>query len=176
MFRGKHDSLAPAHDPTEESGRERSESPDSGVGSRAGIDARPGVPILVIADPEVPEKARRRRFTAEYKLRVVEQADACTEAGEVGELLRREGLYSSHLATWRRQKREGSLQGLSPRRRGRKPNPVNPLAKRVAELERENKALSARLRQAEVIIDVQKKVSQILGIPLATRDDSENGS
>jgi transposase-like protein len=132
--------------------------------------------VLVVADPEVPEKARRRRFTAEYKLRVLEQADACSEPGRVGELLRREGLYSSHLSVWRKQRREGSLRGLSPRKRGRKPRPRNPLAKRVAELERETETLRTRLRQAELIIDVQKKVSQILGVPLATPEDTESSS
>jgi transposase-like protein len=132
--------------------------------------------VLVVADPEVPEKARRRRFTAEYKLRILEQADACTEPGKIGELLRREGLYSSHLSAWRKQRREGSLRGLSPRKRGRKRRPKNPLAKKVTQLERENRALQERLRQAEVIIDVQKKVSQILGIPLATPEDTESSS
>jgi transposase-like protein len=132
--------------------------------------------VLVVADPEVPEKARRRRFTAEYKLRILEQADACSEPGQVGQLLRREGLYSSHLSVWRKQRREGSLRGLSPRKRGRKPRPRNPLANRVAELERETKALQERLRQAEVIIDVQKKVSQILGVPLGTAEDTESSS
>lgn len=176
MSREKNQSAAPAPASTEEAGRERSESPASGVGAGAGATTPPGMPVLVIADPQVPEKAVRRRFTAEYKLRVVEEADACMEPGEVGELLRREGLYSSHLTAWRKQRREGSLQGLAARKRGRKPQPVNPLAERVAELERENKKLSERLRQAEVIIDVQKKVSQILGIPLASPDDAENGS
>ena len=124
----------------------------------------------------MPEKARRRRFTAEYKLRILEQADACKEPGEIGQLLRREGLYSSHLTSWRKQRREGSLRGLSPRKRGRKPQPKNPLAKRVAELERQNTALQERLRQAEVIIGVQKRVSEILGIPLATPEDTEGSS
>jgi len=129
----------------------------------------------VVADPEVPEKARRRRFTAEYKLRVLQEADACSEPGETGALLRREGLYSSHLVVWRRQRAEGTLQGLSPRKRGRKPQPTNPLAKKVAELERENRGLKRRLKQAETIIDVQKKVSQILGVPLSDepRGDDE---
>ena len=161
---------------TEEPGRERSESPGSGGGPGPGTVAPAGGPVLVVADPEVPEKARRRRFTAEYKLRILEQADACTEPGEIGGLLRREGLYSSHLSAWRKQRRGGALRGLSPRKRGRKPRPKNPLAKKVVQLERENKALQERLRQAEVIINVQKKVSQILGIPLATPKDTESSS
>jgi len=167
---------APVPGATEAPGRERSESPGSGGEPGTGAAAPAGGPVLVVADPEVPEKARRRRFTAEYKLRVLEQADACTEPGKIGELLRREGLYSSHLSAWRRQRREGSLRGLGPRKRGRKPRPKNPLAKKVTQLERENRALQERLRQAEVIIDVQKKVSQILGIPLATPEDTESSS
>lgn len=129
-----------------------------------------------IPRPEVPEKPVRRRFTAEYKLRILEQAEACSEPGQVGRLLRHEGLYSSHLSAWRKQRREGSLRGLSARKRGRKPRPKNPLAKRVAELEREAKTLQERLRQAEVIIDVQKKVSQILGVPVANPEDTESSS
>ncbi len=100
-------------------------------------------------------------------MRVLQEADSCSEPGEIGALLRREGLYSSHLVVWRRQRAEGTLQGLRPRKRGRKAQPKNPLAKKVAELERENKRLERRLKQAEIIIDVQKKVSQILGGPLS---------
>src|SRR6266849_149053 len=96
------------------------------------------------ADPEVAERAARRRFTAEYKLRLRRQADACTGTGELGALLRREGLYSSHLTTWRRQREEGSLAALSPKKRGRPAAPASPLARRVAELERENARLTQR--------------------------------
>ncbi len=148
--------------PAEDREAERSEAERAGAGVTG---RRPEV--VVVADPEVPEKARRRRFTAEYKLRVLQEADACNEPGEIGAVLRREGLYSSHLVVWRRQRAEGTLQGLRPRKRGRKPQPRNPLAKKVAELERENKRLERRLKQAEIIIDVQKKVSQILGVPLS---------
>ena len=117
-------------------------------------------------DPEVSERAARRRFNAEYKLRVLRQADACTGTGELGALLRREGLYSSHLTTWRRQREQGSVAALSPRKRGRPAVPSSPLARRVAELERENARLTQRLQQAETIIAVQKKLSEALGIPL----------
>jgi transposase-like protein len=141
---------------------ERSEAEWAGAGV---TDRRPKV--VVVADPEVPEKARRRRFTGEYKLRVLQEADACGEPGDLGALLRREGLYSSHLVLWRRQRAEGTLQSLSPRKRGRQPQQKNPLVKKIAELERENKRLERRLKQAEIIIDVQKKVSQILGVPLS---------
>jgi transposase len=126
-----------------------------------------------VPGPEVPEKAVRRRFTAEYKLRILAQADACTERGSLGELLRREGLYSSHLSTWQTQRDEGVLAGLTPKRRGRKAKPKNPLADEVARLERENERLKTKLRQAELIIDVQKKVSEMLNIPLATPDERE---
>ncbi len=121
-------------------------------------------------DPEVSERAARRRFTAEYKLRVLRQAEACAGTGELGALLRREGLYSSHLTTWRRQREQGSLAALSPKKRGRPAVPPSPLARRVAELERENAGLSRRLQQAETIIAVQKKLSEALGIPLTSGD------
>ena len=122
-------------------------------------------------DPEVPEKARRRRFEAAYKLQILEEAERATDPGAVGALLRREGLYSSHLTAWRRQRDEGSLAGLSPKRRGRKAKRRDPLAKELDKLRRENQRLAERLRQAETIIDVQKKVSEMLGIPLKTPDD-----
>ena len=115
---------------------------------------------------EVLEKPVRRRFTVEYKARILAEADDCTGPGELGELLRREGLYSSHLATWRRQRDEGALAGLTPKRRGRQAKAKNPLAEEVARLQRENQRLKEQLRQAELIIDVQKKVSEMLNIPL----------
>ena len=117
-----------------------------------------------LPDPEVPEKKPRRRFTTAYKLRILEEHDACTVRGEVGALLRREGLYYSNISTWHRQRDDGVLRGLTPKKRGRKTKKVNPLAKEVAKLERENKKLSKKLKQAETIIEVQKKISEILGI------------
>ena len=120
-------------------------------------------PRPVVPDPEVPEKARRRRFKAAYKLEILEAVDACSQPGEIGALLRREGLYSSHLSKWRQQRDAGALEGLRSRKRGRKPRPVDPQAKRMAELERENERLRRKLEQAEIIIDVQKKLSRILG-------------
>ena len=120
-------------------------------------------PRPVVPDPEVPEKARRRRFKAAYKLEILQAADGCSEPGEIGALLRREGLYSSHLSKWRRQRDTGALEGLRPRKRGRKPRPVDPQAKRITQLERENERLQRKLEQAEIIIDVQKKLSRILG-------------
>ena len=126
-------------------------------------------------DSEVPAKAKRRRFPAEYKRGVLREADAARDAGEIGTLLRREALYSSHLNTWRRQRERGELAGLAPKRRGRKQKAVNPLAKRVAELERDKRRLERKLKQAELLLEIQKKASQLLEIPLASRDD-EDGS
>ena len=123
--------------------------------------------------PEVLEKPVRRRFTVEYKAKILAEADACTEPGQLGELLRREGLYSSHLTTWRRQRDEGALAGLAPRRRGRKARPKNPLNDENERLRRENQRLKEQLRQAELIIDVQKKVSEMLNIPLKTPNGDE---
>jgi transposase-like protein len=125
--------------------------------------------------PEVLEKPVRRRFTVEYKAKILAEADACTETGQFGELLRREGLYSSHLTTWRRQRDEGALAGLTPKRRGRKAKAKNPLADENKRLERENERLKEQLRQAELIIDVQKKVSEMLSIPLKSPDGEEAG-
>lgn len=122
-------------------------------------------------DPEVPAKAARRRFTAEYKLRVLTLADACNEPGGLGRLLRREGLYASNLNTWRSQRDRGVLSALAPKKRGRKESVRDPLVAENEKLRKENERLTGRLRQAEIIIDVQKKISQILGIPLATPEE-----
>jgi len=122
-------------------------------------------------DPEVTERAKRRRFTAEYKLRVLREADACKGDGDLGALLRREGLYSSHLATWRRQRDEIAKAGLKARKRGPKPKAVDPKVKR---LERENARLKRQLEQAETIIKFQKKLSKLLGISLKPPTGDEN--
>lgn len=125
-------------------------------------------------DPEVPAKAVRRRFTAADKLRILRLADACTVPGSLGALLRREGLYSSNLTTWRRQRDAGTLSALTPKPRGRKATGRDPLLLENATLRKETERLTRRLRQAELIIDVQKKVSQILGIPLATPEEGDS--
>ncbi|SRR6266446_96113 len=142
---------------------ERVDAPSPAVVSGAPAPLRV-VPPPVVPDPEVPERAARRRFTAEYKLQVLRQADQCAEVGEIGALLRREGLYSSHLTTWRRQREQGALVALAPKKRGRPATPVSPLARRVAELERDKARLERRLQQAEAIIEAQKKLSEILGL------------
>jgi transposase-like protein len=115
-------------------------------------------------DPEVVPKPRRRTFSAEYKLRILREADRCAKPGQVGALLRREGLYSSHLTDWGRLRDRGFLSTAAERRRGRKPKPIDPSAKRVAQLEREVQRLSEKLRKAEIIIDFQKKVQALLSI------------
>ena len=107
-------------------------------------------------DPQVVPKAERRRFSTEYKLRILAEADRCTEHGQIGALLRREGLYASHLTTWCRQREQGALG----QKRGRKPDPQ---AAEIKRLEQENERLRVRLARAEHIIDVQKKLAQLLG-------------
>lgn len=113
-------------------------------------------------DPEVPAKAKRRQYSAAYKLKILEEVEQCGP-GEIGALLRREGLYSSILSRWRRQREAGTLAGLKPKKRGRKARPVDPQAKRIAELERETARLRDKLEKAETIIEVQKKLSRLLG-------------
>jgi len=122
-------------------------------------------------DPEVAEVAKRRRFTAEYKLRILREADACRGDGDVGALLRREGLYSSNLAAWRRQRDAIAREGLTARKRGRKAKQIDP---RVKELERENTLLKRKLKRAEMILDIQKKASELLGISLENPDSEAN--
>ena len=117
-------------------------------------------------ETEVVAKAARRRFAAAEKLRVLREAERCTKPGELSALLRREGLYSSHLSAWRAARRGGELAGLTPRPRGPKAKPVDVRDRKIAELERETRRLQARLERAEGLIEVQKKVSQLLGIPL----------
>jgi transposase len=126
-------------------------------------------------DVEVAAKPRRRRFSADYKLRVLQEADELAKVGGVGELLRREGLYSSHLAAWRRERNQGGLAALS-RKRGRKVNVEASASKEVRKLASENARLRRRLAQAEAIIDVQKKIAGLLGIPLKADDNDGSDS
>lgn len=124
-----------------------------------------------VPDPEVMAQAQRRQFSAAYKQRILAEADQCRDAGEIGALLRREGLYSSHLARWRQMRAAGELQALAPQPRGRKGDAQ---ATELAQLRRENERLKQRLEQAELIIDVQKKLSQMLGLTLPPQPDDEN--
>lgn len=135
-------------------------------------DVQPSLTV-VPPDPEVCEKPVRRRFSADYKARILALADTAVAPGSVGALLRREGLYSSHLATWRRQRLQGVLAALKPKTRGPKSLVQNPLNAEVNRLQKENERLGKRLKQAELIIDIQKKVSEMLGIPLNAPAESE---
>jgi transposase len=124
-------------------------------------------------DPEVVADARRRTFTAEYKLRILAEADAAAaQPGTIGALLRREGLYSSHLVSWRRERQAGILKGLTPHKRGPK-SKRSPLEEENQQLRRENQRLTEELRKAEIVIDVQKKVGALLGWPLPKADPEE---
>jgi len=154
------DSTTPAPGALQGARRATGEAPGAG----GGLDA---------PDPEVAEKKSRRKFTAKYKLRILKEADSCAESGQLGALLRREGLYSSNLTTWRRQREKGLLNALAPKKRGRKKSQKNPLADPLARLEKENRQLRDKLAKAQIIIDVQKKVSQILAMD-QDRNDDEN--
>ena len=149
---------------------ERSEPDRSGGAADSG-----GAAPATVPDPEVPAKPKRRQFTAEYKRSILDQAEACRDDGAIGALLRREGLYSSHLTAWRRQRDQGELTALGPKKRGRKPT-ANPLAEENQRLRTQNARLSRRLEQAELIIDVQKKVSALLGISLPEVKSGEENS
>jgi transposase-like protein len=117
-----------------------------------------------IPNPEVVPTTERRRFTAQEKLRILEEADACTEPGELGALVRREGIYSSYLSRWRRERDRGQLEALSPKKRGPKVPANSEMMKEMSKLRRENERLQARLAQAETIIEVQKKLCEVLGL------------
>lgn len=127
-------------------------------------------------DPEVVERPARRRFSAEYKLRILREADGCTKTGEIGALMRREGLYSSHLTEWRRAREQGELGALGPKKRGRKATRNDPLFKENERLRKEKAALERKLKQAELLLDIQKKVSELLGIPLNPPGSEGNDS
>lgn len=122
------------------------------------------------ASPELSDRPRRRTFTAQDKLRILAETDRATEAGGIGAILRREGLYSSALTDWRRQRDAGAFAALVPGKRGPKTVEPNPLSAEVTALQRDNARLALRLTRAEAIIDIQKKVAALLGIPLAPSD------
>jgi transposase len=126
-----------------------------------------------LTEVEVVAKAERRRFTAEYKGKVLREADQCKQPGEIGALLRREGLYWSNLTNWRKQRERGELAGLSANKRGPQRREKNPLAERVRELERDNARLQRRAERAEGLVELQKKVSEILGIELAKSAETD---
>jgi transposase-like protein len=153
------------------------ETPTMSVGERSEPERRGGgaTPALapVVANPEVSSKGIRRRFSAAYKRRILQEADKCN-SGELGALLRREGLYHSNLTTWRKQRESGEFSGLQPKKRGKKPNPDRPLIQENERLRRENMRLEQRLRQAETIIDVQKKLCDVLGLTVPPIKQNES--
>ena len=122
---------------------------------------------VVAEDVQVAAKPRRRTYTAEYKRRILKEADACTAPGAIGALLRREGLYSSLLVEWRRARGRGELAALTPKRRGRKPTPLDPRDRKIAELERQLVQMTGRAERAEALVDAQKNLAALLGRPEA---------
>lgn len=149
---------------------ERSEADRSAAAGNT-VAAEPAAPPR--PDPEVVADAKRRTFSAEYKQRILAEADAATlQPGAIGALLRREGLYSSHLVTWRRERQAGILKGLTPHKRGPK-SKRSPQEEEMQKLRRENQRLTEELRKAEIVIDVQKKVGALLGWPLPKADLEE---
>ena len=148
----------------------RSTGEEGEMGSVAEVSPVSGYPSPV-PDPAVSEKAQRRRFTAEYKLQILREADACKQPGELGALLRREGLYSSYLVTWRQQRDRAAQAGIVASKRGPKAKVVDP---RVKQLERENANLKRRIRRMDLLLEIQKKASEILEIPLNHLDEDEN--
>ena len=125
----------------------------------------------VVPNPEVPERASRRSYTAEYKRLILKEAEVCKEQGQVGALLRREGLYFSNLTAWRHQVERGTLDALSSKKRGPKARKPDPSVRRITEQEKEIQKLRARLRKAELIIDAQKKIAEIFQLPLDQKEE-----
>ena len=143
--------------------------PERSEGDRSATE---GKTAATAPDPEVVAQAKRRRFTAEYKLRILTAADNAKGSGGIGALLRREGLYSSLLATWRRERNAGVLQALTPQKRGPK-SKRDPVAEENQQLRRETARLTEELRKAAIVIDIQKKVATLLGRPIAAVDPEE---
>lgn len=172
MKNSKPHAVVPAALPAaERSEAERSEAERSGVAGKAAGTTEPAG--AAHPDPEVVARPKRRIFTAEYKQHILAEADrAKNEPGAIGALLRREGLYSSHLVTWRQERASGILHGLTPQKRGPKSR-RNPLDEENQKLRRENERLTEGLRRAEIIIDVQKKVAALLGRPIPSTDPEE---
>ena len=139
------------------------------------LDAVGGAVMEALAMPvqqtEVLAKAVRRRFSAKDKVRILKLADACSQPGELGALLRKEGIYSSYLTSWREARDRGELEALSPKKRGPRPTVPDPRDKKIAELERGLAKAEARAKRAEALVEVQKKVAELLGIQLPQRDE-----
>jgi len=146
--------------------------PERSEGARSATDGKTGAAANPRPDPEVVAQAKRRRFTAEYKQRILAEADRTKGSGGVGALLRREGLYSSLLTTWRRERDVIVLQALAPQKRGPK-SKRDPVAEENQQLRRETLQLKEALRKAEIVIDIQKKVAALLGRPILTVEPEE---
>jgi transposase len=146
--------------------------PERSEGDRSATDGKAGAAPNHRPDPEVVAQAKRRRFTAEYKRRILTEAGQAKGSGGVGALLRREGLYSSLLTTWRRERDAGVLQALAPQKRGPK-SKRDPVAEENQQLRRETQRLTEALRKAEIVIDIQKKVATLLGRPILTAEPEE---
>ena len=135
----------------------------TGSGDRRSPDP---VDAPTVKETEVLERPLRRKYKAEYKLKILKEADTCTESGQMGALLRREGLYSSNITLWRKQLDQGIFEGLSPAKRGPKKRARDERDQQIQELQKQNERLKKKMKQAEIIIEFQKKASEILGIPL----------
>ena len=147
--------------------------PERSEGDRRATDGKTArAPKHPRPNPEVVAQAKRRRFSADYKQRILAEADQAKGSGGIGALLRREGLYSSLLTTWRRERKAGALKALAPRKRGPK-SKRDPVAEENQQLRRQNQRLSEELRKAEIVIDVQKKVAALLGRPILTADQQD---
>jgi transposase len=152
-------------------GNARPASQGTGILDSAGGDLAVSGREAPRPNPEVLARASRRTYTGEYKRQVLAEADAARGSGEIGAVLRRHGLYSSHLTKWRQERKAGILEGLAPQKRGPK-SKANPLTAENQKLRRDNERLTDRLRKAEIIIDVQKKVAMLLGLPIAETEVS----
>lgn len=150
---------------------ERSEPGAPGARAAGAAAGQPPTP-----DPEVPQKAKRRRYSAAYKLKIIKKAEALEDSGQIGAMLRREGLYWSALTRWREQRDAGVLKGLSAKKRGPRKSRNSKDAEEIRLLRRDKARLERKLKQAEIVIEIQKKASEILGIPLRTLEDEESDS
>jgi transposase len=146
--------------------------PERSEGDRRPTDGKAGSDPKIHPNPEVVAQAKRRSFTADYKQRILSETDRARGSGSVGALLRREGLYSSLLATWRRERASGVRLALAPQKRGPK-SKRDPIQEEIQKLQKDNARLTEQLRKAEIVIDVQKKVGALLGWPIPTTDPDE---
>lgn len=151
------------------SGNKNRSTPVDSQPSQEPVAVRPQAP-----GSEVLEHPGRKKFSAKYKLQILNEIDSAVQPGEKGAILRREGIYSSNISTWRKQRERGELEGLSPKKRGPKSAKPDPKDKQIKELERQNKRLQRKLARANLLLDIQKKISEITGIPLLEVEDEED--